>query len=54
MNKKNDTSNINGIKTLTKVYVDHFSNSDTYPTARDIDALFEDTQNHESEIIVKN
>ena len=50
--KKNDTSNINeDIKTLTKVYVDHFSNSDTYPTARDfIDALFEGIQNHESEI----
>ncbi len=48
--KKNDTSNINeDIKTLTKVYVDHFSNSDTYPTAKDfIEALFEGTQNHES------
>jgi len=48
--KKNDTSNIDeDIKTLTNVYVREFSNSDTYPTVRDfIDALFEGTQNHES------
>ena len=47
----NNTSNIReDIETLTNVYVKHFNNSDTYPTANDfINALFEGTQNHESE-----
>lgn len=48
---KNDASNINeDIETLTNIYLDKFKGSDTYPTPKHfINALFEGTQNHESE-----